>query len=97
MLEGGLVGNTNVTYKDFLKTKYDEVNADVERRNKLKDQKDAIEKQLSELQDQKRELQTTIHRDFKKSSPEEIKKAISDYEKKYETTSLSKDQEKKLL
>jgi uncharacterized coiled-coil DUF342 family protein len=86
-----------VTYKDFLKTKYDEVNADIERRNKMKDQRDAIEKQLGELQEQKRELQSIIHRDFKKSSPEEIKKAISDFEKKYETTSLTKDQEKKLL
>lgn len=50
-----------------------------------------------DLQNQKKDLQQSIHRDFQKKSPEEIKQALVEYEKRYETTSLSKDQEKKLL
>ena len=44
MLEGGLVGNTNVTYRDFIQKKYDDVKGDVNERNKMKEQYDAIQK-----------------------------------------------------
>lgn len=52
---------------------------------------------MNDLKEQKKELVTLIHKDFQRKSPEEIKKAVVDYEKRYETTSLNKDQEKKLL
>jgi hypothetical protein len=46
ILEGGLVGNTNVTYRDLIQKKYDDVKIDHDARNKLKEEFDVLQKQF---------------------------------------------------
>lgn len=53
-----------MTYKDFIQKKYDDVKVDVEQRNKIREQYDALTKQFNDLKEQQRELQSIIPKEF---------------------------------
>lgn len=82
-----------MTYKDFLKEKFDAVNDVRGEKRKYVDQIRKIQEQMDKLNLEKQQLQKDLHREHK--DPVKIQKAIEDLQRRYETTTLKNPQEEK--
>ena len=95
VIEGGLVGNTKMTYKDFLNTKVEDIKRSRDRKKDLLNKMDNIMDQINNLEAERQTLRKQLSKEY--TTPEEIKKAIEDYNKRYETTTLNNAAEKKII
>ena len=84
-----------MTYRDFLNKLYDEVKAIRLQRNILFEEFNANKNKLQEVRNEESNLNKVTKGEVRR--PEDIKKYLADLEKRYETVSLNKEAEKKLL
>ncbi len=94
-IDGGTVGNTKVTFKDFLRDKIDAVREIKAAKRKVQDTINEIQEKVNKLEEDRQALRKNVSKDHQK--PSEIQAQIEDLQKRYETTSLSKDNEKKII
>ena len=95
IIEGGKVGGTQMTYKDYLKTKIDAVKEVKDRKRKINEQLNEFNSKLETFEEQKKELKRFMLKEY--PTPESIVKGITDLKKRYETTTLSKQDENRVL
>ena len=84
-----------MTYKDYLKEKFDAIGLLRAEKKPLIDQIIRVQDKLKDLEARRQNLRKGLPRDNQK--PEQILKAIADLEKRYETTSLKNPQEEKKI
>lgn len=70
VLDGGRVSGSSMTYKDFLKEKYDALGQLNQEKKQLYDQSNKISDRIKFLEDQRTTLRKGLHRDHQK--PEQI-------------------------
>lgn len=63
MLDGGKIGNTNVTYKDFLKEKFETVQALRSEKGKYIAIVKKLNDKISDLENRRQTLRKSLHRD----------------------------------
>ena len=80
------MGNTNVTFRDFLKEKIDKVKVLRQEKQQYITEVKKIQQNIDFLEDKRQTLRKGLHRDHQ--APDRIQKALEDMQKRYETTSL---------
>lgn len=95
-LEGGTVGNTKVTYKDFLRDKYDAVKEVKNAKFKFIDQIKEVQSQMEELEAERQAIQKEIPKGTFKT-PQDVQDAIKTLNRKYEQSNMTPNEEKKLI
>jgi hypothetical protein len=63
VLDGGKVGNTNVTYRDFLKEKIDQVKALRQEKSLYITQVKKIQEKIDDLEARRQTLRKGLHRE----------------------------------
>lgn len=85
-IEGGRVGNTQMTYKDFLGSKIEVVKEVKDKKRKLAMQMTDLTAQINKLDEEKQALSKDLLKDY--AMPEKIEQAIEDMQRRFETTTL---------
>ena len=95
VIEGGRVGNTQMTFKDYLKQKIDAVVEVKNKKRSVQEQLNAINDKLGLLEQERQQLRKLLHREHQ--LPAKIKEEIEKMQKRFETTTLSPSEEKKMM
>lgn len=69
-MEGGTIGNSKVTFRDYINEKLDALKAVKDKRRAVLEKLDDIKYKLDKLEDEKQVLRKSMNRDFTK--PAEI-------------------------
>lgn len=85
-IEGGRVGNTQMTYKDFLGQKIEAVKEVKDRKRKLAALMTETSNKITKLDEERQLLLKDLQRDF--TNPAKIEEAINDKQRRFETTTL---------
>lgn len=96
-IEGGKMKGTTMTFKDFFKTRIDELKAIRAQKNEIETQKNKISDKIEVLQAERANLQKTLPQKREEQDPINVQKVIEDMQKRYETTTLKPAEEKKML
>ncbi len=96
-LDGGKVQGSSVTYKEFIKAKIDDLKALRDKKAKLNDDQKRIQERIEKLEHERSQLLKNLPERRDDQDPNKIKQNIDDMNKRYETTTLSPADEKKLL
>lgn len=89
---------SSVTFSDFIKTRIEELKSIRDKKKILENQRQAITDKINALTAERDSLQKSLPsggRDVQ--NPAQIKKTIEDMQKRYETTTLKPQEEKKML
>lgn len=97
VLEGGKMKGSTLTFKDFIKTRIDELKGIRDQRNELEAQRNKLTDKINTLQAERDSLQKLLPQNRDQHNPVALKKAIEDMQKRYETTTLKPAEEKKML
>lgn len=89
------MAGTKVTYKDCLKDKVDDMKGVKNQKRDLQDRINAISEDIAYIEDKKNSLKKSMHRDY--TNAKAIESALAEMQKRYETTSLSNQEEKKII
>lgn len=95
IIEGGKIGNTSVTYKQALNDKLAVMKTVIAKKRELQNEINNLNADINVFEGEKNKLKKSMHRDYK--NLDEIKDAIKHIESRQETTSLSMQEEKKLI
>lgn len=96
-MEGGKVSGSQLTFRDFLNQKREEMKQLKEIKNKYLTEKESVMEQINNLTHQREQLKKTLPDSRDGQNPEKIQELISQMEKRYETTTLKPQEEKKIL
>lgn len=97
VLEGGKMSGSQLTFRQGLQQKIEEHKVLREQMNKLKQQKDQLVEKLNALTGERNNLQKNFTGGKEAQDPEKIQEQIEDMQRRYETTTLKPQEEKKLL
>ena len=69
-MEGGTVGNTKITFKDYLKEKIDAIKEVKNEKRAIQDKLDEIQDKINKYEEQRQALRKNLNKDYK--NPAEI-------------------------
>ena len=89
------MGNTKVTYREYLREKIDAVQGIKKKKRALNEKMDEIMEQLNKIEDERNNLRKNVPRNL--NTPAAIQEQIEALQKKYETSTLKKEEEKNTM
>ena len=92
--EGAKVGNTDMTYKELLKTKLDELRAVKNEKRSHGDEMRKIQNIMQHLEHKRDQNHSKMHKDYK--GLKDIQAAIQEMEKRYETQTIPVAEERQI-
>jgi len=95
--EGGKMKGSQVTFKDFLKGKSEELGILRDKKKALHVQSDNIKAKIEERQRERDNIQKNLPSERSSQNPEALQKLIDDLQRRYETTTLKSGDEKKIM
>jgi chromosome segregation ATPase len=95
--EGGKVKGTTISYKEFLNQKIEEIRGLRDQKRDLYNQKNAIIEQIKVIELEREQILKTLPSNKDLQDPVKIQAKIDELEKRYKSTSMALQEEKRLI